>query len=52
VWLNTKVEALLILLPVFLIFPIVYFALIAVSVQAKRHEAEESKAFSPEAREE
>jgi flagellar biosynthesis/type III secretory pathway M-ring protein FliF/YscJ len=47
-----KVEALLILLPVFLIFPVIYVVLIAVSIQAKRREAEEAKAFSPEAGEE
>ena len=45
-------EVLLILLPLFLIFPVVFVVLVAVSVQAKRREAEESKALSPEAREE
>ena len=56
-WLNVpqranKVEVLLILLPLFLVFPVVFVVLAAVSVQAKRREAEESKALSPEAREE
>ena len=46
-----NVEVLLILLPVLLIFPIVFVVLVAASVQAKRREAEESKALSPEARE-
>jgi hypothetical protein len=46
------VEVLLILIPLFLIFPAVFFVLLAASVQAKRREAEESKALSPEAREE
>jgi len=46
------VEVLLILLPLFLIFPVVFVVLFAVSVQAKRREAEESKALSPKAREE
>jgi len=45
-------EFLLILLPVFLIFPVVFVALIAVSLRAKRDEAEGSKAFSPESRKE
>lgn len=45
-------EVLLILLPLFLLFPVLYFGLIAVSVQAKRREAEASKTLSPEAREE
>jgi len=57
VWLNVpkgpnKVEVLLILIPLFLIFPVVFVVLVAASVQAKRREAEESKALSPEAREE
>jgi preprotein translocase subunit YajC len=43
------VEVLLILLPLFLIFAVLYFALIAVSLRAKRREAEASKALSPEA---
>jgi hypothetical protein len=47
-----QLEVLLILLPLFLIFPVVFVVLVAVSVQAKRREAEESKALSPEAREE
>jgi hypothetical protein len=46
------VEVLLILIPLFLILPVVFFVLLAASVQAKRREAEESKALSPEAREE
>jgi len=46
------VEVLLILLPLFLIFAVVFVVLVAASVQAKRREAEESKALSPEAREE
>jgi hypothetical protein len=46
------VEVLLILLPFFLIFPIIFVVLAAVSTQAKRREAEESKALSPEAGEE
>jgi hypothetical protein len=46
------VEVLLILLPLFLIFPVVFGVLIAVSVQAKRREAKESNASSPRAREE
>jgi len=45
-------EVLLILLPLFLIIPVVFVVLFAASVQAKRREAEESKALSPEAREE
>jgi hypothetical protein len=57
VWLNVpkghnNVEVLLILLPLFLIFAVVFAVLVAASVQAKRREAEESKALSPEAREE
>jgi flagellar biosynthesis/type III secretory pathway M-ring protein FliF/YscJ len=46
-----QVEALLILIPLFLIFLVVFVALVAVSLQAKRREAEESKALSPETRE-
>jgi hypothetical protein len=42
------VEVLLILLPLFLIFPVVYVLLIVASVQARRREAEEAKALSPE----
>jgi hypothetical protein len=45
-------EVLLILLPLFLILPVIFLALVAVSVQAKRREAEELKALSPEAKEE
>jgi hypothetical protein len=57
VWLNVpkgpnKVEVLLILLPLFLIFPAIFVVLVAASVKAKRREAEELKALSPEAREE
>ena len=56
-WLNVlkgpnNVEVLLILLPLYVIFAVVFVALVAVSVQAKRREAEELKALSPEAREE
>jgi hypothetical protein len=47
-----NVEVLLILLPLFLIYPVVFVVLVAASVQAKRREVEESKALSPEAREE
>jgi hypothetical protein len=43
------VEVLLILFPLFLIFPVVFVILVAKSVQAKRREAEEPKAMSPEA---
>jgi hypothetical protein len=43
------VEVLLILLPLFLIFPVIFVVLVAASVQAKRREAEESKALSREA---
>jgi hypothetical protein len=46
-----KVEVLLILLPLFLILPVIFAALVAVSLQAKRREAEESKVLSSEARE-
>jgi hypothetical protein len=46
------VEVLIILLPLFLIFPVIYFVLLAVSIQAKRREAEEAKALSAEARQE
>ena len=46
-----NVEVVLILLPLFLAFPVVFVALVAASVQARRREAEESKALSPEARE-
>jgi hypothetical protein len=57
VWFNVlkgpnKVEVLLLLLPIFLIFPVIFIVLVAVSLQAKRREAEESKALSPEGREE
>ena len=45
-------EVLLILLPLFLIFPVIFVLLVAVSLRAKRREAEEAKALSPEAREE
>ena len=45
-------EVLLILLPLFLIFPAIFVVLVAASVKAKRREAEELKALSPEAREE
>ena len=48
---SEYVEVLLILLPLFLLFPVLYFGLIAVSVRAKRREAETSKALSPEASE-
>lgn len=56
-WLNVpkglnKVEVLLILIPLFLIFPVIFVVLAATSMQAKRREAEESKALSAEAREE
>jgi hypothetical protein len=44
------VEVLLILLPLFLIFPVLFVVLVAASVQAKRREAEKSKAASPEAK--
>jgi len=47
-----RVEVLLILLPLFLVFPVIFVVLLTVSMQAKRREAEESKALSPEAREE
>jgi hypothetical protein len=55
VWLNfpkgpNNLEVLLILLPLFLIFPVVFVVLLAASVQAKRREAEKSKAVSPEAK--
>lgn len=45
-----SVEVLVILLPLFLIFPVVFVVLIAVSMVAKRREAEKSKASSPETR--
>ena len=45
-------EVLLILLPLFLIFPVIYVVLIAVSIQAKKREAKESKALSLEPTEE
>jgi hypothetical protein len=45
-------EVLLILLPLFLVFPLVFVVLVAVSVQAKRREVEQSKALSAEARDE
>jgi hypothetical protein len=38
------------LLPLFLIVPVVFVVLVAVSVQAKRREGEDSKALSSEAR--
>jgi hypothetical protein len=44
------VEVLLILLPLFLIFPVLFVVRVAASVQAKRREAEKSKAASPEAK--
>jgi len=47
-----NLEVLLILLPLFLIFPLVFVVLVAVSAQAKRREAEESKALPLEARDE
>jgi len=47
-----NVEDLLILVPVFLILPVIFVVLFATSVQAKRREAEEAKALSPEAGEE
>jgi len=46
------VEVLLILLPLFLVFPAIWVILAAKSLQAKRREAEEAKALSPEARQE
>ncbi len=42
-----EVEVLLILIPLFLIFPVIFVVLFAASVQAKRREAEESKAYLP-----
>jgi len=45
-------EFLLILLPLFLIFPVIFVVLAAISLQAKRREAEGPKALSPEAKEE
>jgi flagellar biosynthesis/type III secretory pathway M-ring protein FliF/YscJ len=47
-----QLEVLLILLPLFLILPVVFIALFAVSLRAKRREAEELKALSAEAKEE
>jgi len=49
---SNNVEVLLILLPLFLIFPVVFVVLVAMSVQAKRREAEVAKALSPQARDE
>jgi hypothetical protein len=45
------VEVLLILIPLFLVIPVIFVVLVAVSLQARRREAQESKALSPEARE-
>jgi len=47
-----EVEVLLILLPLFMIFPAIFVVLAAVSLKAKRREAEEAKALSSKAREE
>ena len=47
-----NVEFLVILLPMFLIFPAIFVVLAAVSIQAKRKAAEEAKALSREAGEE
>jgi hypothetical protein len=45
-------EVLLILLPLFMIFPVIFAVLLATSVRAKRREAEALKALSRDAREE
>jgi hypothetical protein len=47
-----KVEVLLILIPFFLLFPVVFVVLLATSLQAKKREAEVAKALFPKAREE
>ena len=48
----SNLDVLLILLPLFLIFPLVFVVLVAVSAHVKRREAEESKALPLEARDE
>jgi hypothetical protein len=46
------VEVLVILLPLFLVLPVIWVVLAAKSLQAKRREADESKALASGARKE